>query len=946
MEIVETTSAPSVIRLNEDFLSPYRAKGDPFKSLLARSTYLTKYCRDMEDGKKETWTDTIRRVVEGNVALASGVQRTEAELLFHLFWTGQALPPGRGLWVGGVPGIPADARFNCFAGETKFWANGVLVSLQDVVGETVEVLTVDGQWRPAEVKNFGRQKLLRYVLKLPRNSHFTLEYTATPNHRWFTGRGEVTDLRVGDTITVSPSSSSRWEDDPEYLAGFAHGFVFGDGSKEFGKRDTYRLRLCAEKDLAHLARLKQAPTYHSETSPPSFQGDPLLFFRSEVPFKQLPDDTMGLAYLAGFLAGWMAADGSLRTGGSGGNRLCSINASALDWVAERAPLLGYCVTGRSIDPSRETNFGKRDAQIGVLTLVPEPQTYKVVEVIDEGREEDVYCVSEPVTRSFTLAGGVVTGNCWWTTLYGIDDWCWMVDNLMLGGGVGVGLAEINNFPVVRKGSGRFAIWCGNHPNVDEVKPNDRTFLNGQTPVFKVDDSREGWVAALRRVLLSGFAGEDLIVDLSSIRPRGKKLKTFGGVACGPGPLAHMLRSIWSILRKAEGRKLSSVDALDITNHIGLCIKSGNVRRSALIILGEVDDADFRKAKLDWEAVQSHRHTSNNSVVFRTWDQISSMDWKGLVEENSEYGEPGIVNLPLVWRTDPGAKGFNPCAEIALHDREACNLAEVFPAFSESDLPTTLRLVTRYTLRQRLTALSDPKANEVQQKNMRLGVGLGGLCDFDWTTEDLAGWYKVCRQEADRYSEELGVNRPITVTTVKPSGTISLLNGSSPGDHAPHAPYYIRRTRIAKNDPMASAMMEAGVPFEEDVYDKTGHTWVFEFPTKAPHTRVTGQTETLREQFERQKQVQQWWADNAVSQTLNFDPATDREELAACLQEYVPHLKSTSCLPKSHGYAQAPYEAISEDDFNRMAKNINHNHPLVSGGDIDVMDCANGVCPIQ
>ena len=644
MEIVQTTQ-PTEIHLNEDFLSPYRKKGDPFQSLLARSTYLTKYSRN-----EEAWTDTIRRVVEGNVSLAPGVGQTEAELLFHLFWTGQALPPGRGLWVGGVPGIPADARFNC----------------------------------------------------------------------------------------------------------------------------------------------------------------------------------------------------------------------------------------------------------------------------------------------------------WYTTLYGTDDWCWTANQLMLGGGVGVGLGDISQMPLVRDTQARIAVWCHDHPDVDEVKPETREFLNGQTPILRVKDSREGWVDALRKVLETAYSGEDLIIDLSDIRARGTMIKTFGGIACGPGPLAHMLRECWNIIRQAKGRRLTSVEALDITNHIGLCIKSGNVRRSALIVLGEAEDQHFRDAKKDYKAVQSHRHTSNNSIIFRSWEQLQGFDWDGLVRDNVTFGEPGILNLPLGWKTDPGARGVNPCGEQLLHDREACNLAEFFPAKFESgtEAAVVIKLVTRYCLRQRLTPLSDAKSQAVGEKNMRIGVGLGGFCDFDWTPETLASWFGVCRREADSYADELRVARPITVTTVKPSGTISLLNGSSPGQHAPHDKFYVRRTRIAKNDPMAEAMIAADVPHEECVYDQSGHTWVFSFPMRAPHDRVTSKTENIRDQFERQSAIQGWWADNAVSATLNFDTETEKEELAACLKEYVPKLKSTACLPKAHGYDQPPYEGIDESTFNSLSAGIDNDHKLVREGDMDLVECEGGACPIR
>jgi hypothetical protein len=645
MEIVESTQAIP-FRIRESFLQPYYLQKDPFKTLLGRSTYLTKYSRN-----GEAWTDTIRRVVEGNLSLAPGATEREAEMLFHLFWTGQALPPGRGLWVGGVDGIPADARFNC----------------------------------------------------------------------------------------------------------------------------------------------------------------------------------------------------------------------------------------------------------------------------------------------------------WYTTLYGTDDWCWVMNQLMLGGGVGVGLSDIHSLPEVSQTPARFAVWCrSDHPDIADVTPNEKSFLNGTTPVYRAPDSREGWVEAFRRVVTAAYEGRDYIVDLSDIRPRGQPIRTFGGIACGPGPLTNLLRASWNIIREAAGRRLTSVECLDITNMIGFCVKSGNVRRSALIALGDAEDQAFRDAKKDMQKVLSHRHTSNNSIIFRSWDQIENFDWHRLIEDNLQFGEPGVFNLPKVWETDPGAKGVNPCGEQALHDREACNLAENFPGLFDdnTDANLSFRLLVRYCMRQRLTPLLDPKSHTVGLQNMRIGVALGGLCDFDWTPALLSEWYSTCRKEADDYAKELRVNRPITVTTVKPSGTISLLNGSSPGIHAPFAPYYLRRARLAKNDPMVPALMEAGVPCEFDQYDKTGHTLVFSFPMKARHTRTTVQSETIREQFDRQRAVQEYWADNAVSATLSFNAETERDILADCLKTNVPHLKSTTVLSKSHAYPQAPYEAIDQDTYNALSSEIRNDHPLVRGSDFEMEECAGGVCPVR
>ncbi len=1310
MEIVQSTPQPTMFRLRDSFLEPYYRQKDPFQSLLARSTYLNKYSRG-----GEVWTDTIRRVVEGNMALTHGSSEREAEMLYHLFWTGQALPPGRGLWVGGVEGIPADARYNCFAKETRFWANGRLTTLEESVGQTVEVLCTDGNWRPAQVKSFGKQVLQTIRMAAPGRSKFAFEFTATPNHRWITSnRGTVEDLRVGDRVLITPNNVSAFRTTPDFKDGFAHGFLFGDGTKETQKTMTfaghwisaigaYKIRLCGEKDWKYKDLLKQASFFSSECSPSSYNGDPVLFFKSTFNLRRnLPNDDATFAYQTGFLEGWLAADGSWRTNGVGGNRLNSINVTAIEWAVERLPLLGYCATGQYTDFNEETNFGPRSAPLQVLTVRSEPVEYTVRSITDEGREEEVFCVVEPETHTFTLEGGVPTGNCWYTTLYSTEDWCWVMNMLMLGGGVGVGLGEIDRLPAVSQTPARFAIWCkSDHPDHGEVKPNDKHFLNGQTSVYVTPDSREGWVDSLRHMMRAAFEGRDLIIDVSPVRRRGLPIKTFGGTACGPGPLSHLLRSVWNIIRGAAERRLTSVEGLDITNMIGFCVKSGNVRRSALIALGDAEDQAFRDAKKDFEKVLSHRHTSNNSIIFRSWDQIRNFDWHRLIEDNLNFGEPGLFNLPLVWKTDPGAKGVNPCltadsrvatqfglirigdlhrmgqalkvttdarvqadyivnptgrgvevrdavpafktsdaaevfrvttrhgyslkatkyhkfptpdgflelgdlqvgstlllqsgegqwgtegsedlgmiigwlegdgnfsayderdqkaiaqellpicqklaasipaqngreytserlhkalaevgyrekgavpeviwrgtrdcvrgyiralfatdgqvatsgpdtcsarlsqsnpsllqdvqvllgnfgivsaiykrrdagwkrmpdgkggmkdywceeqyelcisksnlqnfaeqigfmldtqkityeswmsnrkrtmqqedyldeidsiesvgvepvycttqpshhtivvqtivsgqcGEQALHDHEACNLAENFPAqhASGTDSDISFRLLVRYCIRQRLTPLQDPVSHEVGLKNMRVGVALGGLCDFDWNDEQLAHWYRVCRKEADDYAGELRVNRPITVTTVKPSGTISLLNGSSPGIHAPFAPYYIRRARIAKNDPMVGALIEAGVTHEVDQYDKTGHTLVFAFPTKAAHTRITQETETIRDQFERQRAVQTNWADNAVSATLSFDKNTERDELAACLKEHVPHLKSTTVLSRSHGYVQAPYESIDESTYATMYSQIRHDHPLVRGGEFEMDECSSGVCPVR
>ncbi len=540
-------------------------------------------------------------------------------------------------------------------------------------------------------------------------------------------------------------------------------------------------------------------------------------------------------------------------------------------------------------------------------------------------------------------------SCYYSTLRDIEDWCWTANMLMCGGGVGVGLQACEELPIPRRAHARIYVLCSrSHPNVGEVMPDPFIADPSDCRHLLVEDSRLGWVEALRQVLRAAFTGESLIVNVSAVRRRGAPIKTFGGVACGPGPLSTLLRHVWAIVRAAQGRKLTSIDCLDITNHIGVCIKSGNVRRSALIQLRPAGDQEFRDAKKIEEGILSHRHSSNNSLLFEMEEDLDFFDWRSLVLDNAEYGEPGGLNLWLIRKTDESAEGVNPCGEIPLHDREACCLSEVYPAlFSSGESDEILRLMTRYTLRQRLQPMSDPRADDARRRNMRIGVGLGGICDFLWSEDSLRDMASTVKREAYRYADELGVARPIATTTVKPSGTISLLNGASPGIHRPHSPFYVRRTRISKDEPMAQALIEAGVPHEDCVYDSTGHTLVFSFPTKAVREGgLTKLDETVRDQVERQVAVQESWADNSVSTTISFGDE-ERDELAACLGQYAKRMKSFSCLPKRHKYQQAPYEEIDRARYEEMLRGIRLDHPLTdAGGELEIEECAGGACPVR
>lgn len=559
-----------------------------------------------------------------------------------------------------------------------------------------------------------------------------------------------------------------------------------------------------------------------------------------------------------------------------------------------------------------------------------------------------------------------------------------MDLLMLGGGIGYSVKSenVDKFPAVKNNVDLHIVCDPKHPNFAELEAVNIPPRDKDHTYIRVKDSRRGWTDALRVVIDSHFKKTDydynLVIDVSDVRAAGKRIKGFGGTSAGPGPLVRMLKAINSILKEAAGRKLTSVECSDIMGNIGKCVVSGNVRRSAMLGLGTPSDEDFINMKLDQAKLAEVRWTANMSIAI----DDSFDDYESIGHAIATNGEPGVVNLErcrnygrFIDGEQPGIDGkveiVNPCSEANLEHAEPCCLAEIFPyrvlEFNE-DYEEVARIALRYTKRVTFAKHEWEPIQEVVYRNRRVGPGISGWEDWkqalwaihgpesvDIRRNILDSMYRAMKDEDKKFSESLGCDPSIKISTIKPSGSISLLNGSSPGRHAHYAKYVIRRIRLSHNDPMVDMLKAAGFHVEDDLVSP--NTVVAEFPVKAPTADTPGfkaaSDYSLREQCEDQMELQTWWADQSVSSTLTFKEE-EAEQIPDLLREF--KFKSTSLLPYfGHGYAQAPYEPITESQYNEMVSKVKFwpsdetFRSYKEKRDMEIMDqsdCESGACPIK
>jgi ribonucleoside-triphosphate reductase len=462
-------------------------------------------------------------------------------------------------------------------------------------------------------------------------------------------------------------------------------------------------------------------------------------------------------------------------------------------------------------------------------------------------------------------------------------------------------------------------------------------------VIVVSDSKLGWASAFRELIAMLYAGKIPNWDMGRIRPAGARLKTFGGRASGPDPLEDLFKFCVGVFQKSAGRKLTSIECHDVCCKIADIVVVGGVRRSALISLSNLSDNRMAKAKSgQWWESEGQRRLANNSVAY-----TEKPDFEAFLSEmhtmyDSKAGERGIFSRVAAkkiaaknGRRDADQDfGTNPCSEIILRSNEFCNLSEVVVR-GDDDLNSLKRKVRIATIIGTLqSTLTDFRYLRVRWKRNTeeealLGVSLTGIMDhylLSKPSTDLEKWLTEMREVSietnKEWAEKLGVNQSVAITCVKPSGTVSQLVDSASGIHPRFSEHYIRRVRSDRKDPLAEYMEKAGFPVERDVMNDS--TVVFSFPVKSPKDSVTVKQVGAMEQLKLWKAYQEHWCEHKPSVTIYY---TDSEflQVSQWIWDNFDMCSGISLLPTSdHIYQQAPYEAINEDQYNKLAAEMPTN----------------------
>lgn len=957
------------------------------------------YKRTYAKGTEE-WPDTCERVINGMYSILKKhcndnliewdeiKSQHSAEDAFTRMFEFKWLPPGRGLANMGADVVEARGGAvlnNCFAHDTEFITTDGIKQLGNVVGTQQTVLTQSGAWANAVISCFGEQSLMKLVVS---RQGVTKEIYVTPDHNWFVGktkdskRNNIKKITTKELIPGMHQIPYVFGRNALHITtpspvGIAHGFTYGDGSTVKGSSNANCVHLFGQKDSALEPYFYGCPRSVVNGNTIGIRFGALPNF-----FRELPKLAENNSYLLGWLSGYFAADGSM----SGNTaKISSTNLNSIKFVRSVCSVLGIG-TYSILEEDRISNLTNKPSRLYSISLMTNHLTddfflidghkeafrlinkdkrlsrWNIISLEPTDRVEPVYCATVDGHGNFTLADNMLTGNCGFVSTNPnkgsfADAASWTMDMLMLGVGVGSDMLA----------AGKVRVYS---PNVVPIE-------------VSFDDTREGWVESLHYVL-KAFDGQcDLAFrfNFENMRPKGTPLRTMGGVASGPEPLVNMLADIIRVMSNGtyevqttptnlyvtkhvrfDTFVMTAAHVADVINIIGRCVVSGGVRRSSEILLGMPDDEIFTNLKNDKDKLSSWRWASNNSVIVD-----EDTNFEPLLPSVISNGEPGFFWLDNAQKygrmedapdnKDLGACGTNPCSEQTLWNKELCTLVETFPARHNNkyDYWRTLKFAYLYAKAVTLVPIHDKDTDAIVKQNRRIGTSMSGVQQaiqkfgrtrfFQWFANT---GYTVIRTWDNIYSDWLRVPRSIKVTSIKPSGTVSLLPGATPGMHHDHAQFYIRRVRLEDTSSLIPRLRAAGYLVEQDAYAQ--NTYVVEIPVRSANFVKSKNDVTPAEQIHDLVELQRWWADNQVSVTITFDPSSeeDLEQIRSALKDGWKNLKSISFLPTVPGgaYVQMPYEEITEEQWIDMTSRISPIEFLgVAARDSEEKYCDSDKCLI-
>ena len=563
-------------------------------------------------------------------------------------------------------------------------------------------------------------------------------------------------------------------------------------------------------------------------------------------------------------------------------------------------------------------------------------------------------------------GSAALNSCGFRSTKAIDidlaaPFTWAMDMLMLGVGIGFDT----------KGADKIII----------KKPKDKIEF------YEIPDSREGWVQSVYFKINSYMGGPAYEFGYDLIRKRGEPIRGFGGTASGPAPLIALHKSIDELLSSLIDKKITSVVIVDLMNFIGKCVVAGNVRRSAELAIGDINDINYitMKDSTKYEKEMDDRRWASNNSVFA--NRFSS--FRAVSPSIALNGEPGLIfldNARHYGRFKDGyngfesdaydnVDGFNPCAEQSLEDKELCTLVETYPANHDdaTDYYRTLKFAYMYAKTVTLIQAHDERSNSVMMRNRRIGCSMSGIQQAlkkfglqHFLTEFCDKGYKVIGSLDRIYSRWLGIPRSNKMTTIKPSGTVSLLAGATPGVHWTHSEYYLRAVRILGSNVLVDKLMDSGYVIEyslngsdlellrgilldegklistepnndkwikthsrdvrEDLetfskFRRAGGTVVVYFPIRESNFTKSKFDISIWEQLNLVKEMQYYWSDNSVSVTVTVRES-ERSDIERAIEYFAPYVKTLSFLPlTNHTYDQAPYQAIGKADYEEYSSSL-------------------------